>query len=425
MKSMITMPSIEEHDNLVRLNQTELLTPDDGANGAIEKPRGMGVNSRPGVKVSPPSALASPPRPAIGLTLARVPKAQGLLLLLVSTAFAEVAGSAVYVILIERAYQLGSGTTSAGIVLLVQSATQAILGFGAGSLADTWGYRKTAMIAGLVVAALAVGLAFTQTILFVYLLAILLMMARLLLLPARYGLVPQLSNKSQFVQANSALALLSGAGGFVGPAMVTALLLLTDSITSPLLVTAVGSILSILPLALISVHPASQSSTKQINVWSEMRLGWQVIRRRSTIRQLLLCLINVALLLAAVTPLFTLLARRFGLGSEGTGALFTALGFGYMIGPLLATALFKRMRLSNALLLSGLVGPVGAILVGIPQRLETVLVAVALIAIAGASVNVLVLPQWCSDSPLESCKAPSMAWNRLWSAWPGRSLLPP
>jgi MFS family permease len=310
--------------------------------------------------------------------------------LLGSTAFAEIAGGAVFVALVERAYELGSGTASVGVVLLVQSATQALLGFWAGGLADTWGQRKTAGLVALAVAGLAIGLAFAETILHVYILAFLLMMARLLLIPARFGLVARVTGKSRFVDANTTLALLSGAGSFIGPAMVTVLLLVSDNLRLPLLVAGVGSLLSIPPLVLIKIRSDEGGAAHELNVWTEMRLGWRVIGKRITIRQVLLCLINITLLLGAVMPLFTPLARRFGFGSEGTGVFFTALGFGYLIGPFVATALFKRMRLSTALFIAGLLGPIGVMLIGVVQNLEVVLVAVGLIAVTSAGINVMV-----------------------------------
>lgn len=328
-------------------------------------------------------------------------RTKGMLGLLVSTAFAEIAGGAVYVALIERAYELGSGTASVGVVLIVQSMTQALLGFWAGGLADTWGQRRTAMVAGLAVAVLAAGLAYSKTISLVYILAFLLMLARLLLIPARYGLVAQATGKSRFVDANTALALISGAGSFVGPALITVLLLVSDSLILPLLVTGLGSLLSIPTLALIRVRPNTNWAASDINVWTEIRRGWQVVQKRLTIRQVLLCLINITLLLGAVMPLFTLLARQFGLGSEGTGIFFTALGFGYLMGPFLAAALFKKMHLSTALFLAGLLGPIGVMLIGVVQNLVIVLVAVGLIAVTSAGINVMVTTVVQRLSPLE------------------------
>jgi len=62
------------------------------------------------------------------LTLEPLGQARGVALLLVSTAFAEVASNIVYVVLVERAYQLGNGATAIGVVLILQAVAQVICG---------------------------------------------------------------------------------------------------------------------------------------------------------------------------------------------------------------------------------------------------------------------------------------------------------
>lgn len=61
------------------------------------------------------------------LHLPDVVREPGLLPLLLSTTLAEVAGNIVYVVLLERAYQLGSETASVGGVLVAQSVPQVLL----------------------------------------------------------------------------------------------------------------------------------------------------------------------------------------------------------------------------------------------------------------------------------------------------------
>lgn len=322
--------------------------------------------------------------------LAPMGQARGASLLLISTAFSEAASNVVYVVLVERVYQLANGATAIGIVLILQAAAQVIFGSWAGGIADQWGFRKAAGIAALITAPLLLALEFAQNILFIYILAFLLMLARLLLIPARFGLVAQLSDKSRLAEANTAILILAGTGSFVGPAIAAALLLATNDFGLPLLVAGAGWILSIPPLAMIRVEPKIPVAARRLSFFDEIQTGWHLIRKRITIRQVLACLILVALILGAITPLITPLSRQLGLGSEGTGALFSALGFGYLIGPVIATALFKRIRLSTALLIAGLLAPIGLVLVGALQPLMGVLVAIALISAAGAGVNVIV-----------------------------------
>lgn len=324
------------------------------------------------------------------LDLAPLKQVRGVSLLLISTTFAELASNVVYVVLVERAYQLGKGATAIGIVLILQAAAQVIFGSWAGGIADRWGFRKAEGMAALLTVPLVLVLAFAENILLIYILAFLFMLARLLLIPARFGLVAQLSDKSRLAEVNTAILILAGAGSFVGPAIAAALLLATNDFSLPLLVAGVGWILSIPPLAMIRVKSKIPVAARRLSFFDEIQTGWHLIRKRITIRQVLACLILAALILGAITPLFTPLSRQLGLGSEGTGALFSALGFGYLIGPVIATALFKRIRLSTALLIAGLLAPIGLVLVGALQPLVGVLIAIALVSAAGAGVNVIV-----------------------------------
>ena len=323
------------------------------------------------------------------LNLAPVRQARGVSLLLISTAFAEVASNVVYVVLVERAYQLG-GATAIGLVLILQAAAQVIFGSWAGGIADQWGFRKAASMAALITAPLILALAFAQNILFVYFLAFLFMLARVLLIPARFGLVAQLSDKSRLAESNAAILILAGAGSFVGPAIAAALLLATNDFALPLLVAGAGWILSVPPLVMIRLKPAIPAASRRPSFFGEIQTGWHLIRKRIAISQVLVCLILAALFLGAITPLFTPLSRQLGLGSEGTGVFFSALGFGYLIGPVIATALFKRIRLSTALLIAGLLAPIGLIFIGTLEHLAGVLIAIALVSAAGAAVNVIV-----------------------------------
>ena len=324
------------------------------------------------------------------LTLASIGQARGILLLLISAAFAEVASNIVFVVLVERAYQLGNGAAAIGIVLILQATAQVIFGSWAGGIADQWGFRKAASMAALFTIPLILTLALAQDILFVYTLAFLFMLARLLLFPARFGLVAQLSDKSRLAEANTAILIIAGAGSFVGPAIAAAFLLASSEYGLPLLVAAAGWLLSVPPLIMIRVKPEMPVADRRASFFDEIQTGWRLIRKRITISQVLACLILAALFLGAITPLFTPLSRQLGLGPEGTGIFFSALGFGYLVGPVIATALFKRIRLSTALLSAGLLAPIGLVLIGTLENLMGVLIAIALVSAAGAGVNVIV-----------------------------------
>jgi len=216
------------------------------------------------------------------------------------------------------------------------------------------------------------------------------MLARLPLIPARFGLAAQLIDRSRLAETNTAILILAGAGSFIGPAMAAVLLLASDGFGLPLFVAGIGWLLSVPPLAMIQVKSEMPPAGLRLSFLEEVRTGWRLMRRRNTIMQVVTCLVIAAFFLGAITPLFTPLSRQLGLGAEGTGVFFSALGFGYLIGPVIAVALFKRMRTSTSLLIAGLLAPIGLLLVGALENLPGVLIAIALVSTAGAGVNVIV-----------------------------------
>lgn len=326
---------------------------------------------------------------------------QGFLSLLFSTILAEVAGNIVYVTLLERAYQLGGKAASVGGVMLVQSAPQVLLGIWAGSLVDRLGKPKAAILATLANVALLAGLAMGQTILVVYLLAFLIMLARLVLIPARLALVPHISSKANLVTANTTLAIVTGVGLFLGPAISAALTLLTGGFQIPLFVAGLGFLLSVLPLLSISAPGADTRPVEQVSIWHEMRTGWRFIRQHKPVWRVLFCLAHFTLVMGAMMPLVTPLSREFGLGTEGTGLFFSAVGLGALTGPPIAAGLAKRLNPSVILLLAGLLAPSGALFIGLIDNLEGALVAIMLVHLAGASLNVIVITVLQRLTPLK------------------------
>lgn len=311
--------------------------------------------------------------------------------LLLSATLAEVAGNMVYVMLMERAYQLGEKVASVGGVLLVQAVVQVVLGGWAGGWVDRLGKRQAALLATLAYAILAIGLVVGQTITTIYLLASLITLSRLVLIPARQALVPHVSSKANLVITNTGLAVVTSVGLFLGPAISVVLTLLTHSFTVPIVVAGLTLLLSALPLLSLRAPGADASPTERVDVWREMRAGWRFVRKRNSVWHVILCLMHLTIVMGAVIPLTTPLARHFGLASEGTGIFLSAIGLGGLIGAPLAILLFKRTGPSTALLLTGLFAPTGIFLAGLMNTLGGALVAVLLASVAAAGLNIVVI----------------------------------
>jgi len=327
------------------------------------------------------------------LHLFDVLREQGFFLLLLSTILAEIAGNSVYVILLEQAYHLGN-TTAVGGVLLLQAVPQVLLGLWAGSLVDGLGKRRAAILATVIHTVLVAGLIVGQTISILYVLAFLIMFARLMLIPARLALVSYTSGKENLVAANTSISFITGLGLLIGPALSAALILQTDNFQTPLLVAGLGLLLSVPPLLFVPAPAAPAKGTQLVepsNLWIEIRAGWHFIRQHSPIRRVLACLVHITLIMGAIMPLVTPLAHDLGLGSEGSGIFFSAIGLGGLVGALIAVVQARWQSPSTIILLSGLLMPIGAMFIGLSDKLESILIAIALIHLAEASLSIIVI----------------------------------
>ncbi len=314
---------------------------------------------------------------------------RGFLLLLLSTILAEIAGNSVYVILLEKAYQLGRATAVGG-VLLLQAIPQVLLGLWAGSLVDRLGKRRAAILATVVQTALVIGLLHGQTISIVYALAFLIMLARLVLIPARLALASATSSKETLVAANTSISFVTSLGLIIGPALSAALMLQTNDFQTALLLAGSGLLLSGLPL-LFMPEPTKRTQEEPATIWKEIRAGWQFIRQHSPIRRVLSCLVHITLIMGAIMPLITPLAHDLGLGFEGSGIFFAAVGLGGLVGAVIAVVQARWQTPSTIILLAGLLMPIGALFIGLLDTLEFILVAIGLIHVAEASLSIIVI----------------------------------
>ena len=132
--------------------------------------------SRPPDVIVPGSSTRRP-------NLARLAPIRGLFLLLFSSAISEVACNIVYIVLIERAYLLGGGPASIGIVMILQSTAQVFFGSWMGGLADQLRFKRAAIIAISAIAALVFSLTFAKVVTFVYIIAFLIMLGGFLFVP--------------------------------------------------------------------------------------------------------------------------------------------------------------------------------------------------------------------------------------------------
>jgi MFS family permease len=315
--------------------------------------------------------------------------------LMLFTALNELANNLVYVSLLEKAHVVGGGVASIGVVLIIQSVAQMFMGTWAGSLVDRLGTRRAATLGTISQFGLAVGLIFSQSIVLIYLLAFNLMLARLLIIPARLAFVSQARSRKKLVGANTALEALTGAGLFFGPAIGAALVLLTHRSVVPPFAASLLFLLAALPLLTAgsaTYHARDKGLAEKKSVLKQIRTAWGFIGKHRAFRLVLFCMVHSTMLLAALMPLLTPLSRQFGFGDEGTAVFVAAIGLGHMSGPFLAPLLFKRMKHSFTLLLAGLIPPLAIMLIGGIRNagMIWILGAISAVSLADSSLRVIV-----------------------------------
>jgi predicted MFS family arabinose efflux permease len=318
-------------------------------------------------------------------------KTKNLVSLLFSTVTAELAGNVVYVMLMERAFASEGSGAGVGLVLVIQS--------WAGMLTDRVGTRKASIVGLIAQAILAFGLTSARSIWTISGLAFFITLTRSFILPARLALITRVSDRAGFVKANIAISALTGLGLFLGPALAAALALISKNSTVPLLVAAVLLLSSSLPIITIFPEPPRAKVALRVSIFAEMRQIWQFLTKHRPLWQILICFSFSTMTFGAIVPLLTPLARQFEFGSEGSGILVAALGFGWTVGPLLASALFKWRNITGALLITGILTPLTALTIAFIPNISGVLIALATSSIAGAALNVMVTTILCKHCP--------------------------
>lgn len=314
-----------------------------------------------------------------------------LLALFASTAFFEVTGNIVYVMLMERAYLLGGGAASVGIFLILQAGAQLALGSIVGSYADNLGARRAGILGLIAQAMLALGLAFTQSILWIYLIAFLLTVARLFVITSRLPLLSQLTQRTSYVRSNVVVYLLNGFGLFLGPTIAAALYLIWRDPLLPFVVASGLFTLAVIPLLFLTQKSLPPTESPVPSLLEVVRIGWRHITVNRCIWEVLICLGISSIMFGTFVPTLTLLAKQVGLGTEGSGVMVGAIGIGWMFGPLSAPILIRRLGYTKSLLLTGLITPSAVLAIGFITSVGGILLGIVLAAFAGAGLNVIVI----------------------------------
>ncbi len=164
--------------------------------------------------------------------------------------------------------------------------------------------------------------------------------------------------------ANTAISVLTGAGLFLGPSIGALLYMNWNDPGLPFLAAAAMFLLAALPLLARASKGLWPESIQPMGVLEEVRASWKHISKHRPIGEVLMCFSISTMIFGAIMPMLIPLARHEGFGSEGSGIFVAALGLGWTSGPLSAGLLLRRMKLTSALLLTGLLTPSVALAIG-------------------------------------------------------------
>ncbi|HUG48622.1 MAG TPA: MFS transporter [Candidatus Limnocylindria bacterium] len=297
-------------------------------------------------------------------------------------------------------YALTDSPLLTGLVFLVATVPNIVLGPIAGTFVDRWEH-KTVMIvsdvlrAGLV---LLLPLAAFVEIMLVYPLVFLITTVSLFFRPAKVALVPRIVRRDDLLAANSATwtaDTLADIAGFPIAGLFVAFLLHGDQVGDLHLAFFVDSatyLLGALLLVGIQVPPLARAAAPRVagalaSFVRELREGWHFLRGQPPLIQNTLVSAVAQMSVGVTLALMVVFARDTLDGSvipypENYAAVETAIGLGNLLGGLAVGFIGTRLR-KGWLVVAGFIGMgLATIFLGLTSNVIVALAAAALIGIA-------------------------------------------
>jgi MFS family permease len=305
----------------------------------------------------------------------------------------------------------GSGIAVAGLFIALWLPLVVLAGH-AGMLVDRLDTRRVLVVASLVQAGLAVGLAFTSPLLGVLVLTALLGSANAVAQPAEFALVPAAVTPDRVGIANAQVETARALGAAAGP-LLGGLLAAAGGTRLPLLVDAVTFLAIAAGAAAVTLRPAAAAAAAVAEPLGRARDGIVFLARD----RLLLLVMAVAfaslLFMTASAPAEVFFAKDvLKVGDVGFGAMWTCWFLGMALGGLLVARRVPAGALAVVALVAIVVQSVG---VGAPTVWLSFPFALALYLIGGSAhgtKNVLV-------RTLMHARVPARLHGRAFAAYNG------
>ena len=276
-----------------------------------------------------------------------------------------------------------------------------------GVLADRYGHRQMAIIAGVAGGVVTLTLALS-TILGLTTVTVLLGLSILqgvafgLEFPARQALIPQLCERQNMSAALAFNATTFQVGTFLGP-VIAGFLITHFGTGASIILYAFTNFWMALMILLIRFRPEARDIRENPGFLSEIMGGFRYIAATPALRLLFMMSFTSGLLLRPYTELLPGFAGEvFGSGPEGLAALTAAAGFGALACGLLLV--FRgRARGLVRIMLGGAIG--GSIVLALFAATDTLTSGVAVLAVAaflmlGCHVGAYSLIQNATDSEM-------------------------
>jgi MFS family permease len=282
-------------------------------------------------------------------------------------------GNWLYIVaLLVLAYDLTGSATIVAVLTFVR-----LLPFGlflpiTGILADRWN-RKTLMIAANLGRSLCMlGLVLVDspaTLWLAFFLAFIFSSLSSLFMPAIRSVLPSVvGDEDDLVKANSLWTQMDSLSFVLGP-FFGSILLLLGQVQTAFLVNGLAFLIASITLLFVRVPPRTETPRPKEEGWlAENLAGFRFLFRQNegVLAAFTVAVAGMAFMGGAFwTLLVVMAAQTFGLGSEGTGFLNAAYGFGGVLAGFAVGLLVARLRLHWVFFWSTLVGHIVVVFFGL------------------------------------------------------------
>ncbi len=314
-------------------------------------------------------------------------------------------------------YAVTNSPLATGLVFLVATLPNILLGPIAGTFVDRWEHKRVMIASDLIRAVLVIAIPFAaqMNIVYVYPLVFVITAVSLFFRPAKVALLPRIVADEDVMAANSAtwtadtLADILGfpiAGLFVAFLGVAAgslgLAFFADSATY---------VLSALLLAGIAVAPLVRDQTPRAgnavrNFLGEVAAGWHFLRGQAALMQNTL-ISALAQLTVGVTLALTVVYARDALDGTIIGypqnyaAIDTAIGLGNLVGGLAVGVVGARLKKGWLVVGGFIVMGLGTIVFGLTNNVVLALVASTVVGIANLVYIIPTQTMFMEKTPIE------------------------